>query len=308
MSPMARVPRGLVCGFALVLVLGLSAHPVTAIPLDTPQLELIAGGSGKQSITVTAGASGAPAGFTVWWTTQAGYEANGELWSPSDPYFCEGVFWGEPTLNVFPDESPNFQLAPGASITIELGDLYDETGVTSTWTGDLSSDVTFVITAFANASEEFEASEPALALEGTTVSSTNCTYTVGFWKTHPTEWPTDHLYLGAVSYTQAELLDILNEPARGNGLLSLAHQLIAAKLSISNGADPSAISSVIATADGLIGNLVVPPIGEGNLPPSGTSNLTQGLDDFNNGIAGPGHCQTSASEPSSWGSQKIQYR
>jgi hypothetical protein len=34
---------------------------------------------------------------------------------------------------------------------------------------------------------------------------------------------------------------ILDNPARGNGLMILAHQLIAAKLNIANGADASEV-------------------------------------------------------------------
>jgi hypothetical protein len=37
-----------------------------------------------------------------------------------------------------------------------------------------------------------------------------CPLTQGFWKTHPNVWPTTILTLGSASYTQAELLTILN--------------------------------------------------------------------------------------------------
>ena len=67
------------------------------------------------------------------------------------------------------------------------------------------------------------------------------------------------LQLGNVTYTQEQLLDILHQPVRGNGLLILAHQLIAAKLNIAAGADPSCIQETIAEADALIGDLVIPP-------------------------------------------------
>jgi len=45
--------------------------------------------------------------------------------------------------------------------------------------------------------------------------------------------------LGAVSCSDQQLLQILNDPAQGNGLIILAHQLIAAKLNIAHGADPA---------------------------------------------------------------------
>ena len=51
------------------------------------------------------------------------------------------------------------------------------------------------------------------------------------------------LTLGTVTYSQAQLLAIFNTPVRGNGLISLAHQLIAAKLNILAGANGGALSS-----------------------------------------------------------------
>jgi hypothetical protein len=118
-----------------------------------------------------------------------------------------------------------------------------------------------------------------------------CTLSQGYWKNH-SGWPVNGLTLGTVYYTPAELLNILGEePKKGNGLVSLAHQLIAAKLNIANGASPSAIASAIATADALIGGLIVPPTGTDFLPSSTTSALTQTLDDYNIGVTGPGHCE-----------------
>jgi hypothetical protein len=83
---------------------------------------------------------------------------------------------------------------------------------------------------------------------------------------------------------------ILDNPARGNGLVILAHQLIAAKLNIANGADPSVVEQTIADADAMIAALVIPPIGNGYLPPSQTGNLTETLTEYNEGTIGPGHC------------------
>jgi hypothetical protein len=36
---------------------------------------------------------------------------------------------------------------------------------------------------------------------------------------------------------------------------------------------------------------VVPPIGAGDREPSDTSALVDALDDYNNGVTGPGHCE-----------------
>jgi hypothetical protein len=126
-----------------------------------------------------------------------------------------------------------------------------------------------------------------------------CTYTQGYWKTHgpvPTgnntnQWPVVTLTLGSVAYTDLQLLAILNtQPAGGNGLVALAHQLIATKLNIAHGSDASAIAAAVANADALIAGLVVPPVGSDSLAAKTTSGLTQLLDAYNSGLTGPGHC------------------
>jgi len=98
------------------------------------------------------------------------------------------------------------------------------------------------------------------------------------------------MMLGTVAYAAGDLLAILDKPASGNGLIALAHQLIAAKLNVAAGADPTTVAGEIATADALIGGLVVPPVGSGYLAPSLTSGLVAALASYNEGATGPGHC------------------
>jgi hypothetical protein len=93
-----------------------------------------------------------------------------------------------------------------------------------------------------------------------------------------------------MTYQAAELMAILDDPARGNGLVILVHQLIASKLNIANGADPSAVQQALTNADNMIGALVVPPIGNGYLAPEQTGDLTETLTEYNEGTIGPGHC------------------
>lgn len=125
-----------------------------------------------------------------------------------------------------------------------------------------------------------------------------CTLTQGYWKNHggtgpqADAWPVNNLTLGSVNYTQAQLLAILKTPVKGNGLISLAHQLIAAKLNVAAGADDTDIATAISNADALIGALVIPPVGSGSLSTSATSSLTGALADFNEGTTGPGHCDS----------------
>ena len=145
---------------------------------------------------------------------------------------------------------------------------------------------------------------------GATAQVVNCTFTFGYWKNHPEAWGSvTSLTLGTVTYTKAQLLQILSTQVVGNGLVSLAHQLIAAKLNILvNGADPTAVSATIAAADAQIGSLVVPPIGSGYLAPADTETKTQILDDYNNGITGPGHCGDTPARETTWGRIKTLYR
>jgi len=104
------------------------------------------------------------------------------------------------------------------------------------------------------------------------------------------------------------MLSIYNTPAGGNGLISLAHQLITVKLNLCNGSSPTNIAATVAAADALIGGLVIPPVGGGFLAPGSTSGLTNTMDDWNNGII-PGvvGCVTRTSQ-STWGKVKSMYR
>jgi hypothetical protein len=138
------------------------------------------------------------------------------------------------------------------------------------------------------------------------IAAANCTQ--GFWKNHPEHWCTDDLYLGNVYYTMDQLLDIFGQPVQGNGLISLAHQLIAAKLNAACGSVPSPATPL---ADALIGDLVVPPIGNGYIHPSQTSALVSQLDAYNNAPGDPdgfGGCAPVSVEDYTWGRVKAGYR
>jgi hypothetical protein len=154
------------------------------------------------------------------------------------------------------------------------------------------------IVAPANGHTDFINSIHGVRLTFTNVVAQGCTLTQGFWKTHgpipkgknSNEWDLNTITLGTVNYTQLQALSIFNTPVGGNGLISLAHQLMAAKLNIANGANGGSIAATIAAADALIDGLVVPPVGSGFLDPSTTSALTGALAAFNEGVTGPGHC------------------
>ncbi len=290
------------------------AAPAFAQALDAPTITFATAGHGKIELTVTAGPSGAPNGFTVYWMTQTDYDNYGDVWPTSTTY--PGLNWasftGVPTLNTGNGLYTSYVLGPSQSVLVEIGDLLDETGLTTNSPGDLlyssTAGTSYQFCVFANGGTTASKSTISLNAAGTTTLVQNCTFTFGFWKNHAAAWPVTSLTLGTVTYTQTQLLQILGQPAGGNGLISLAHQLIAAKLNILNGADPTAVSSTISSADALIGGLVIPPIGSGFLAPSVTSPLTSTLDDYNNGIIGPGHCNETPARSSTWGSIKAHYR
>jgi hypothetical protein len=84
-----------------------------------------------------------------------------------------------------------------------------------------------------------------------------CNYTPGFWKNHEEDWPVMELTLGGVTYGQDALLEIMDTPVRGDATIILAYHLIAAKLNVLSGSDPS-IGGAIDEADAL---LMANPIG-----------------------------------------------
>jgi len=85
-----------------------------------------------------------------------------------------------------------------------------------------------------------------------------CTYSQGYWSTHPGDWPVNVLVLGdpgrpAHTYGAAALLALLRSPVRGDASINLAQQLIAAKLNVEAGASPGPIAADLTEADRLLG-------------------------------------------------------
>jgi len=292
----------------LFCIVSLVSASVAFAALDTPSISSGATGHAKQTLFITAGPSGAPNGFTIRWMDQSTYYSNGgQFTAELAPGESMASFTGEPTLNTFGGQYTTFKIGPNETIRVEIGDLADESGVTGDRT-ELDEGMHYYFAVFANDENGNPDSQLSVIVNDQTTTSTNCTYTQGYWKNHPQAWPVSSLTLGTVNYSQADLLQILGQSVGGNGLISLAHQLIAAKLNIAQGADPTAASAAIVAADAMIGGLVVPPIGGGSLSPGSTSALTQTLDDYNNGVTGPGHCATVPTQPSTWGQVKALYR
>lgn len=146
------------------------------------------------------------------------------------------------------------------------------------------------------------------------IGTQGCTRTQGYWGSAPAgqallqslvgAQPGGMILLGSVGYVYSELDAILDSsvatPGPGsNALINLAHQLIAAKANVLNGASaPAAVSNAMVSADALIGALDLSPVGSSpQVDPAsvqGQAMIVQKdiLDAYNNGSApgGPAHC------------------
>jgi hypothetical protein len=283
----------------------LIAAPATAFALsyDSPSLTVTNVGQAKVALAVAMGSSGAPAGFKVQWITETEFLANG--WSNPQ----EADFTGSATLNLW--GGTTFTPGSNAIVTVEIGDLFDETGLTTSALDELGAETAYVFRALVNGDASFDPSVWSQEVLATTQSTTNCVRTQGYWKTHPEAW-SGPVTIAGISYTQAELLTIFQTPAQGNGLVSLAHQVIAAKINILAGANSAPISATLTAAEALItsscGLNPIPTIGTCSIHPSNTSAYTEALDNYNNGASGVPHCDAVDVDPATWGAVKSIYR
>src|SRR4029077_10850933 len=268
---------------------------VTPTPAPNPAVNPIAisyetSASSNIAINVTAGQTGAPAGFSMQWMTLADYVALGNQWpgalevpNAQAPSFCKANFSGiVPSSGCIP-----YNLHPGQSVTAVIGDdsLYDNCAVSSPCSGaPLLCNTAYVFRATAlDATGQLRVSDTITCATLPCVGGSSCTYSQGYWRNHPNAWPVSSITLGTVTYQAAELMAILDNTARGNGLVIVVPQLIAAKLNIASGAYPAVVQQAITDADNMIEALVVPPIGNGYLPPGQTGDLTETLTEYNEG-------------------------
>lgn len=127
-----------------------------------------------------------------------------------------------------------------------------------------------------------------------------CTRTLGYWKTHPEDWDdagdnspfltTDTFFNSGLTYLQ-----ILNlSPEGGNAYIILAHQYIAAVLNTGGG--PSGdddVDDAISDAAAFFAAAAAgtPAPAKGSQLRTDVLGWATTLDEFNNGITGPGHCE-----------------
>ena len=303
--------------FGLTLLTLFAGVAAAQAVYDTPTIGLVDRGLFRLTISVTAGSTGAPAGFTVQWMKKTDYDALGG-WAPEGhPALKYCQCYGPYVLNGWAG-SPI--LGAGESSELQLGDLGDEdnSAIYGNDYDPLQPGTAYVIRGYVEGDGNADPSDFSAPLTVSTLAS-ECTQ--GFWKTHgpapchsgnnANVWPGScfPMMLGNVAYTQAQICSILLQNVAGNGLISLAHQLITTKLDGCSTSDLTPVLATIAAADALIGNLVVPPVGGGFLAPGTTTALTETLDDYNNGLlGGVANCPTPVRANTTWGRIKVLYR
>jgi len=204
-------------------------------------------------ILVTAGATGAPSGFSIQWMTLDDYNTYG--WPVCDgdlcqnaPSFCKASFSGNANLS-------RYNLAPNASVTVNIGDLLFDNGASTTCPGELQCGTSYVFRCFAHGDSKKGQSKFGANLTCSTLAcDENCTHNgFGYWKQHCDQIAEPGLTLGTNLYSPAQVCCILgNSPNPGNGYLIVAHQLIAALL---NGVDPN--NPDVLNAQAYIGSAVL---------------------------------------------------
>ena len=215
--------------------------------LDAPSLSCGVGSTEWSiDLTVTAGASGAPAGFSVQWMSEQDLANNGGVWYNSDdPRLCKASFSGNA-------KDSRYLLGSNQAVTITIGDLLMDNGASAFNCADgLNCSTTYVFRVFAHATSKLTKSEFNYQNCSTLACDETCgAHHFGYWKNHVELIPEAGLYLGTVHYDAATLGTILNTPGSGDGLIILAHQLIAAKLNLIT-------NEYTTNADNAIGGLTV---------------------------------------------------
>jgi hypothetical protein len=128
-----------------------------------------------------------------------------------------------------------------------------------------------------------------------------CTLTQGYWKTHsqvgPAPYDNAWLNLSAAQENTVFFLSgqswiqVFGTPPAGNAYYTLAHQYMAAKLNILNGASATpAVTSAMAAAEALFAANQPTVVGKSKTLKDQFGALVGTLGSYNEGLTGPGHC------------------
>jgi hypothetical protein len=110
------------------------------------------------------------------------------------------------------------------------------------------------------------------------------TGTPGYWKNHPEAWPVDNIIIGGVTLTRDHAIAVMNTSGKGDKTYDLFAQLVAAKLNVAIGNQPSCISADIQAADVWLAQHPLGSKVKANSPAwqAISASFTR-LDDYNNG-------------------------
>ncbi len=115
----------------------------------------------------------------------------------------------------------------------------------------------------------------------------HCTFTQGWYKNHTSSWPAGSLTPTTVWDGGKTIIDLFNTPPKGSQYIILAHQYITALLNTQGGSTvPPAVQTALNTAASYFAGGGA-GAGDPNVNITGVSTI---LDNYNNGLTGPGHC------------------
>ncbi|SMD42769.1 hypothetical protein SAMN00777080_1334 [Aquiflexum balticum DSM 16537] len=200
----------------------------------------------------------------------------------SDPRVAYSKLISETTVEIFPE---TFTCPADQSLYID--GVYTETYTNTAYLDGANTDL--------EASAE-------VSIRCELPPSDGCALTQGYWKTHSEFGPAPYddtwallpsgasttFYLSGSTWIQ-----VFNTAPARNAYYQLAHHFMAAKLNVLNGASPSAVSSELSAAEALFNTYTPAQIAaESPNSPLRAQMLTLAstLDNYNNGIIGPGHC------------------
>ena len=249
-------------------------------------------------LVVTAGPSGAPAGFSIQWMKKTDLDALNGVWPDYDATtgnFCKASFSGVPygSKNTAQAGTNSYNLPSNGSVTVYIGDLLNDDlnqqlGLSTTCNnGVLDCGTQYVFRAFAHGDSKKNRSIY-------TIYDNDCAATdacgdcgrhgYGYWKNDslavaniidPTGDNSGTLLLGDQSYTSGQIYAILNQTPNGNGLVILAHQLISAKLN-------NICNTDWGTADAMFDGKIVPPVGTSSVTANTVAGQVATLQKINN--------------------------
>jgi len=299
-------------------------------PWDTPTIGCVTSTARTElTVNICAGPSGALAGFTLQWQKASDYVTYG--WN--NPDLCALSLSGQPSY--MHDGASRWDLGGGECQTVTIGAIdFDETGVSGNdcAMAPLECGKTYVFRAFAHAGRGMGRSDWTGDLTCSTAPcpSAVCVHSQGFWKNHggPSgicsnggalpAWPYTSLTLGTVSYDQTKLCTIMNTPASGGCLISLAHQLIAARFNVAIGAECPGIEDLMDSADALIADKNVMTVVLKGKDCGPYTAIAASLQAFNEGtycagqchqdIQGDGEAGHLPTEAGTWGHIKALYK